>query len=428
MPQIDRSIAPPIHDAIEFEYRLPALNSLRLDNGIPLYWLAAGVQEVASVDFVFPAGVWQEEKPAVALAVAGLLKNGTSNRSAHAVHEALEFYGASLQVSAGDDFCIVSLYALSKDLPRLLPVVYEILTDAQFSDSEISIFRQNAIQRLRLNLRKCEFVANQKIDAMLWGADHPYGRFSQEANIEAIRREDLLAFFRKGYAPSGMQIFLAGRVGEDEVALLNQVFGGLPIQPAAQKDSSIIAPDFSRQTLRVENDPKGVQAAVRIASFCINRQDPDFPKLVVLNTLFGGYFGSRLMKNIREDKGYTYGIYSGLQPRVHGGSLCIQAEVGREVTEAAIAEVYQEMEQLCKAPASEEELLLVKNYLLGGLLGDLDGPFQLIHRWRSLILNGQDATHFNRNISIYKSIQPEELQALARQYLRPERYCEIAVV
>ncbi|MBS1628723.1 MAG: insulinase family protein [Bacteroidetes bacterium] len=428
MPQIDRSIVPPIHDAIEFEYRLPALNSLHLDNGIPLHWLAAGVQEVASVDFVFPAGVWQEDKHSVALAVAGLLKNGTSNRTAHEVHEALEFYGASLQVSAGDDFCIVSLYALSKDLPSLLPVVQEILTDAQFSDSEISIFRQNAIQRLRLNLRKCEFVANQKIDAMLWGGTHPYGRYSQIEKLEAIRREDLLHYFKKNYAPSGLQIFLAGRVGETELALLNQYFGSLPLQRTAQTEIHWDVPAYSRQTQRVENDPKGVQAAVRIASFCINRQSPDFPSLVVLNTLFGGYFGSRLMKNIREDKGYTYGIYSSLQPHIHGGSLCIQAEVGREVTEEAIAEVYREMELLRKNPVGEEELLLVKNYLLGGLLGDLDGPFQLIHRWRTLILNGLDAAHFDRNISIYKSVTPDKLQALAQQYLLQENFSEIAVV
>ncbi|MEO6833695.1 MAG: insulinase family protein, partial [Chitinophagaceae bacterium] len=155
---------------------------------------------------------------------------------------------------------------------------------------------------------------------------------------------------------------------------------------------------------------------------------PDFPKMVILNTLFGGYFGSRLMSNIREEKGYTYGIHSTLQPRLHAGALTIQTEVGRDVMEPAIMEIYKEMALLCDQPAEAEELLLVKNYLLGGLLGDLDGPFQILQRWRSLILNNLDDAHFYTNVAIYKSITPEELQTLAQQYFQAKDFVEIAVV
>jgi predicted Zn-dependent peptidase len=428
MQSLNRTLPPPIHDAIEFEYRLPPLRRERLDNGIPLYWLAAGVQEVAEIDFVFPAGVWYEEKPAVAQATAGLLKNGTSRLSAHEVHEALEFYGASLQVSAGDDFCIVSLYALTKDLPRLLPVLLEVLTDAQFPEQEVAIHKQNAIQRLLVNLRKCEFVANQRIDALIWGEAHPYGRYSRVEKIEALHREDLVHFYEKAFALGSARIFMAGRVGDAEVALINRIFGSAAAQPATigQEDFSTAGPSHQKQ--RITNDADGVQSAIRIARLFPNRLHPDFPRLVVLNTLFGGYFGARLMKNIREEKGYTYGIYSSLHPRIHGGSLIIHTEVGREVTEPAIREIYTEMEILRREPAPDEELLLVKNYLLGGLLGDLDGPFQLMHRWRTLILNGLDEAHFNRNIGIYKSITAEELLQLSQQYFQPEDFYEIAVV
>lgn len=427
MQRLNRTQPPQIHDAIEFSYNLPPLQQQRLDNGIPLFWLSGGVQEVAEIDFVFPAGVWYEQKPMVAQATAGLLKNGTRHRSAHQVHEALEFFGASLQVSAGDDYCIVSLYALSKDLPRLLPVVWEVLTEAQFTNEELSIYKQNATQRLLLNLRKCEFVANQQIDAMLWGETHPYGRYSRVEKIEGLQREDLLAFYESAYRLGNMKIFMGGKVGEAEVALLNQVFGAAAITTTATS-----VPDFPTDQKPAQqsivNDEAGVQSAIRISRHFPNRHHPDFPRMVVLNTLFGGYFGSRLMKNIREDKGYTYGIYSGLQPRMHGGSLIIQAEVGREVTEAAIREVYAEMDILRREPAPEEELLLVKNYLLGGLLGDLDGPFQLLHRWRSLILNGLDEAHFNQNVAIYKGITSEELQALADRYYRPEDFWQVVVV
>ncbi len=172
----DRSIPPVIHDAVEFNYVLPPVQQTALRNGLPLYWLNAGVQDVAEIDFVFPAGLWYEEKPAVAQTVAALIKNGTSRRTSHALHEAIEFYGASLNVQAGNDFTIVTLYTLTKHLPELLPVVYEVLTEAVFPEEELAIYKQNSVQRLLVSLRQCEFVANQRIDALLFGPEHPYGR------------------------------------------------------------------------------------------------------------------------------------------------------------------------------------------------------------------------------------------------------------
>ncbi len=429
MMMLDRKTPPPIHDAVEFDYYLPPITRQTLDNGIPFYWLSAGVQDVVAIDWVFPAGIWQEDKPAVAMATGGLLKNGTSKHSAHQIHESLEFYGANLRVNTSDDFAIVSLYALTKDLAQLLPIVHEVLTDAIFPEQEVTIHKQNAIQRLLVNLRQCEFVANQRIDALLYGEAHPYGRYSKVEKIEALTRDDLRQFYQRSFALSGARIFMAGKVDAGDAELVNRIFGSVPLPPAgAEEARTFSAPAPSEQKSREINDPAGVQAAIRIARLFPNRHHPDFPKMVVLNTLFGGYFGSRLMSNIREDKGYTYGIYSSIHPNIHGGSLTIHTEVGRDVLEAAVTEIYREMEGLRMEAAGSDELMLVKNYLLGGLLGDLDGPFQIMQRWRTLILNGLDEAHFNNNIKIYKTITAEELQALAVQYFNPADYYEIAVV
>jgi predicted Zn-dependent peptidase len=281
-----------------------------------------------------------------------------------------------------------------------------------------------------VSLRQCEFVANQRIDALIFGQSHPYGRYSKVEKIEALQREDLDRFYREQYAFRDLQIFMGGKIGEADVALVNSIFGQAPVEAGTQSGDEIVfaAPGPSEQKHREINDPAGVQAAIRIGRSFPNRLHPDFPKLVVMNTLFGGYFGSRLMSNIREDKGYTYGIYSSLHPMIHGGSFTIHTEVGRDVMEAAVTEIYKEMELLRQEPADADELLLVKNYLLGGLLGDLDGPFQILQRWRTLILNGLDVAHFNTNVSIYKSITADEVQALAQQYLRAEDFYEIAVV
>jgi zinc protease len=424
----DRKAAPAIHDAVDFDYILPPINQEALSNGLPLYWLNAGVQDVVEIDFLFPAGLWFEQKPAVAQAVAGLLKNGTSTRTAHQIHEALEFYGATLKVSAGNDFSSVTLYTLTRHLPQLLPIVYDILTDATFPEDEVQLHKQNAIQRLLVSMRQCEFVANQKIDALLFGEAHPYGRFSKEEKIAALTREDLLSFYKQHFSLANAHIFMAGKVGRQEVAWMDEVFGKAPIiiSAVSQHAFAISAPSDRKQF--VTNDPNGVQGAIRIARNFPNRHHPDFAPMVVLNTLFGGYFGSRLMSNIREEKGYTYGIYSSLSPYMQDGALTIHTEVGRDVIEPAIKEIYHEMNLLCEEPADTEELLLVKNYLLGNLLGDLDGPFQIIQRWRTLILNGLTIEHFNRNIAIYKSVTAEELQALAQKYFRADDYYEVVVV
>ncbi len=425
---LDRTIQPAIHDAIEFEYKLPPLNTVKLDNGLPLYWVNAGVQDVVQIDWVFPAGLWYEEKAATAHATAGLMKSGTAKFTSAQIAESLEFYGAQLKINAGNDYATVTLYSLTKHLPSLLPMVLEILTEATFPEHEVEIHKRNAIQRLLVNLRQCEFVANQRIDALLFGEAHPYVRFSKQEKIEAVTREDLIAFFKQNYNLSNAKIFMAGRVGIPEVASLNGVFGAVAL--VASESKLHIFPDApkSERVQRIANDADAVQGAIRIGRLFPNRHHADYTPAVVLNTLLGGYFGSRLMSNIREDKGFTYGIHSVLGPELNGGSLVIQTETGRDVAELAVKEIYKEMELLCNEPADEEELLLVKNYLLGGILGDLDGPFSILQRWRTLILNGFTEDQFNNNIRIYKTITPQEIQLLAQKYFRPDEFYEIVVI
>jgi len=313
-------------------------------------------------------------------------------------------------------------------LPVLLPMVLEILTDAIFPEHEVEIHKQNAIQKLMVSLRKCEFVANQRIDALLYGEFHPYGRYSKKEKIEAIKRDDLVFFYKEYYNLANVRIFMAGKVGANEVKSLNDVFGKVTLQKKAVNEEVFSAPAPSIKKHNIANDPNGVQGAIRIGRLFPNRHHPDYTPMVVLNTLFGGYFGSRLMSNIREDKGYTYGIYSSLSPEIHGGSFIIHTETGRPVVEKAIKEIYHEMEVLCNQVAPDDELLLVKNYLLGGLLGDLEGPFSILQRWRTLILNGFNEDYFNNNIRIYKTITAKELQGLAQKYFDIKEFYEVVVI
>jgi predicted Zn-dependent peptidase len=187
-------------------------------------------------------------------------------------------------------------------------------------------------------------------------------------------------------------------------------------QPAAEKKYNII------------NDANGVQAAIRIARPFPNRHHPDFTKAQVLNNIFGGYFGSRLMSNIREDKGYTYGIHSHLQNHIHTTAWLISTEAGRDVSAATVAEIYKEMQVLCDEPVGRDELRLVRNYMMGSILGDLDGPFQIIARWKNYVLNGLDGGYFDKALAIIRTVSAEELQQLAKKYFNPAEFYELTVV
>jgi zinc protease len=209
---------------------------------------------------------------------------------------------------------------------------------------------------------------------------------------------------------------------------LNKIFGNLPFRkdPGIEKTYRVSPAD--ERKYRIINDEAGVQGAIRIGRPFVNRHHPDFPKAQVLNNIFGGFFGSRLMSNIREDKGYTYGIHSYLQNHVHDSAMMISTEAGRDVCEATIEEVYKEMNILCKEPVDKDELDLVRNYMIGSLLGDLDGPFQIIARWKSYILNNLTEDYFYKSIETVKTVSPEELQALAQQYLNPDDFYELLVI
>jgi predicted Zn-dependent peptidase len=424
----DRKTPPRIKDAVEFDLTLKPYEKFVLDNGIEVYAVSAGPEEVLQVEWVFNAGNWYEDQNGIAGATNHLLKNGTRNKTAFEISEHFDFFGSYLNRSCYNETAVLSLHTLTRHLNELLPVVSELITDSVFPEHELDIFKQNMKQRLEVNLKKCDFVANRLIDEYLYGIEHPYGKYSTRESYEAITKDKLVEFHRQFYLHGKMVIFVAGAVPADLFQQLNANFGKLPMMQAALPEfSHSIHPSQNRQ-FRITNDPNGVQGAIRMARPFITRHHPDFAPMQVLNALFGGFFGSRLMSNIREDKGYTYGIHSYFQNHMAESALMISTEAGKDVCEKTVQEVYHEMKVLRDEVVSDEELLLVKNYLIGTILGDLDGPFHIIGRWKNIILNNLPEDYFVTSVDAVKKVTPAELQALANKYLQPEAFYELVVV
>jgi predicted Zn-dependent peptidase len=281
-------------------------------------------------------------------------------------------------------------------------------------------------QRLTVNLKKSDFVASRTIDVLLYGEQHPYGKFTRMEDFDGVTREQVLAFYKKYYQQSKLVLFVAGKLPKNLEQILNENFGDLPVNDVIINPKPAIPAD--ERKYRISNDPDGVQGSIRMARPFPNRHHPDFMKVQVLNTIFGGFFGSRLMTNIREDKGYTYGIHSYLQNNIQQSAWLVSTEAGRDVCEATVNEVYAEMKLLREELVDEEELQLVRNYMMGIILGDLDGPFQIIGRWKNIILNNLDEKYFYDSINTIKTISAEEIQALANKYLMPESFYELIVV
>ena len=426
----DRAVPPFIKDAVDFTVTLPPCEKHVLSNGVEVYALNMGTEEMIMLNWVFFAGNWFESKKTVAAATNFLLKNGTTSKTAFEINEHFEYYGSYLNRSCYNETSELVLHCLNKHVAELLPVVAEIVSESEFREEEIEIYKQNSQQRLKVSLQKCEFVAGRLIDAYLFGEDHPYGAYNNLEDYAAIQREDLLSFYNEYYKRGRCVIFVSGKLPENLIGLLDTHFGKLPIRhhksgievvhhsmmPAAQKQFNIT------------NDVNGVQSAIRIARNFPNRHHPDFQKVMVLNNVFGGFFGSRLMGNIREDKGYTYGIYSSLLNHLQESGWMISTEAGRDVTAATIEEIYREMTDLREDPIDDEELMMTRNYMIGTILGDLDGPFQVAGRWKNLILNDLDENYFYAGIETIKSVSAVELQELANKYLKQEEFYELVVV
>ena len=292
---LNRKSAPEIVDAVNMKLQLKPYHHFTLDNGVPVYSIDAGAQEVLLVEWVFYAGNWYEEKNIVAATTNFMLKNGTAKRKAFAINEHFEFYGAYLNRSCYNETATITLHCLAKHLPELLPVVAELITECIFPEEELAIYKQNQKQRLEVNLKKCDFIANRLIDEYVYGFHHPYGKYTSTLDYDQLQRDELTRFYKRFYSEGKCLVFVAGKPPANLAEQLNTGFGHLNLNTKVMPEIVYNVETADTRKYNIINDPEGVQGAIRIARPFFNRHHPDFQKVQVLNNIFGGYFGSRLM-------------------------------------------------------------------------------------------------------------------------------------
>jgi len=424
MTILDRK-TPPQFNGVE-NITLIHPQTTKLDNGCNLFTFNSGGQDLVRIEWIFGNLRFNPAKPLLNVAVNTLLTEGTSTLTAAQIADKIDFYGAFLQVDYGYDNSQVTLYTLTKHLQSTLPVIKDILTDSIFPEKELETYVRNQQQKLQVSLQKNDVVARRTFNKAIFGPTI-YGSAASPEDFVSLRREDLLAHYKEMYQPGNCTIIIAGKADEAIVDAVSGMFKGEWGQATITADTTqpMLSPPMDKFIYVEKAD--ALQSAIRIGMPFVNRTHPDFPALQVLNTVLGGYFGSRLMTNIREDKGYTYGIGSGMTSFKQVGSFFIASEVGADVCKSAVSEIEKEVNLLKDQLIPNEELSLVRNFMLGSLLGSLENVMSHADKFKNLYFAGLDYDYYDRYTQTVKNITAEELKALANKYFNFDDFYKVIV-
>lgn len=423
---LDRTTPPPASPLMKIAF--PEIEELTLDNGIPVHYLHYGPDDLVVIYAVFNAGKGFEPQAGVAAMAASMLMEGTEKYNALQFAQTMDYYGVRMEVDSGYESVTVEMTSLSKHLDHSVPLMSELIRKATLPEEEFVKLKARTLQRLEVQEQKTNFVARKEFRKQIFGNDHPYGRVEGNPEVEALTVEHLRDYYHKHFALNNLFFIVAGRLSSERVLeLLNPQFGEqdlsqLPPPPVSGSEGKSIAVNTGLHYVEM---PDSMQASIRVGHAGFPRYHPDFEAMTVVNTILGGYFGSRFMRNIREDKGYTYGVGSAWLSLKNCGIYLVQTDVGNEYITDTLNQIRLETELLLEKGVDEAELQLVKNYMLGNLVSSRETPQQLARTVRSLLINQVPLSRLNDKFDAVQSITREDVLRLANQYYHPEKLVEV---
>ena len=398
-----------------------------LDNKTPVYTINAGTEDIVKIEFLYEAGIWYQNKSLVASCTNSMLEEGTRKYTSMQIAEKIDFYGAHIELQIGYKYATLSLYCINKYFKQTIEIVSDILHKPIFPEKELSILLKNKKHNYIINEEVAEKVAGYKFSEALYGKEHPYGKYAKLPDYDKLKVTELKKFFENYYTTDNCKIIISGKINNDHITSINKFFGNRTTHKKKflQKNNTSINPNKDKRIF-IER-PDAVQSAIRVGKVLFNKLNPDFSRMTIVNIILGGYFGSRLMKNIREEKGYTYGIGSALVSLEESGYFTIASEVKKEVYLKVIDEIYIEINKLKRDLVSSEELSRVKNYIMGQMLKGFDGPFALASVLKNLLVYNLEYEYYDNYIKTIKNITAEEIRELTNKYLNINDFYEIIV-
>lgn len=417
---LDRKVAPPFVKTTSFDLITPAENNL--PNGIDLFFVAGGSQDVLKIEFIFEAGRWHEEQWGTAYFTAHLLSKGTKHKSSFEIAQLFDKYGAHLEISPGLDFVSISLYSLNKNLAPVLQLLVEILSEPTFTQKEFDQAKSVFIQNLKVNNEKTSFLASKLFRKNLFGDTHPYGSELEETDVRALQPKHLQKHFGDFF--DSPKIFVSGKIESENEKLIRDTFTQWRHSTGRKQVQHAIQSQPQHQRLQKK---ESVQSSIRMGGMSILRSHPGYVPVLFVSHILGGYFGSRLMKNIREEKGLTYGISASIHSLKHDGYLIIGADVNKENVDLTFEEIRKELKTLRTTNISSRELETSRNHFIGSLQSEITTPFAHADKIKTIKLFNLGLDYYRQMIAQIERITAADIIETSEKYFNESAFYEVAV-
>ena len=449
----------------------------------PVCVLPSHTVAAVRLDIVIPAGLAEQERPLQALFTCRCLREGTASLSSAALAERLDWLGAWLDLSVSVHHSFVTLYTLRRFVPETFRLVSDMLRHPTFPAERVDVVRANSRSQHLVNCQRGDVVAQRRLGTAVYGPDHPCGRFAEVHDYDTLTRDDLVRFHRAHYHPYRFAVFLSGYVDDEVLHLTEELFGDSRSTGVQEGNRSTGVQEVNRssgvQEFRSSDDsdanenlhtrvlselpatpellnspnpnpspltpnpntpnpspltpnpivilPTAVQASVRMGALLMDVASDDYYPFRIVTTLLGGYFGSRLMQVVREERGLTYGITADLYTNTRQVFFVVSSETDATQGEEVVREVIRQCERLRDEPVGQEELTRVCNYMRGELLRNYEGVYARIDAHIFAHTLGLTADHLERTFAALQTTTPADLQAVARRWLHPDRLTTVIV-
>ncbi len=417
---LDRTLAPPFNRSTSFELIPPQKQLLK--GGAEAYFILGGTQNVSKVEIIFPAGRWFEKTGGDAYFSANLLSKGTKLKSSFDIAHLLDSYGAHLEINAGLDFVSVSLYVLNKNFEPAILLLIELLTQSVFPEDEFELIKSIYLQNLKVNQEKTSFQASRLLRKNLFDETHPYGKELEEHDVLKLDINSIVEHYNQFFKTA--TILISGKVSEGQAKIIKEAFSSFGHHTIEPNNFRCGEPFRLQEIVAKEGS---VQSTIRMAKKSVGKMHSQYVDVLFLNHILGGYFSSRLMKNIREDKGLSYGISSSLHALKNDSYLVIGADVNRENLNLTFEEIRKELKQLRTEKIEEEELNLARNHFIGSLQLEITTSFAHADKIKNIILFNLSSQHYQNMINRVEAITAENLIEIANQYFSEDTFVEVAV-
>jgi len=419
---LDRTIAPPFNRSTSFDLISP--HKVLTRGGAEVYFVLGGTQDVCKVELIFPAGRWFEKNSGASYFCSQLLSKGTTKKNSYEIAQHFDRYGAHLEINPGMDVVSISLYMLNKNLEVSLELLLELLTDSVFPLKELDQLKSIYLQNMKVNREKTSYLASTLIRKNIFGETHSYGRELEDEAVEKIQQSQLVDHHKEYFGAA--TILVSGNVSQQHQKVIKDMLGVFLLNPltSVEQETLLAEAETAREIVRKEGS---VQSTIRIGKSFIGRSHPDYADVQFLNHILGGYFGSRLMKNIREEKGLSYGISSSLHTMKMGNYLVIGADVNRENLDVTFEEIHKELRRLREAKVGADELETARNHFIGSMQLEITTSFAHADKIKNILLFGLPQNFYQELIARVDKVTEDDLLRVAERYFHEDSFMEVAV-